>query len=245
MLEGFRRPDRGKVRVLGQNPWGAPAAHRARIGAVLQSTAHDPYLTVAETVDLARGWYPDPVPRKELLGVVGLVEQSGRRVAKLSGGQQRRLDVALALVGRPDVLFLDEPTTGFDPAARREAWEALRLVRERGVTVLLTTHYLDEAAALADRVLVLAGGRIVEDAAPQAIGGRNRTHHISFRPDQDDVDRLPAGGRVIAGRWSQTVEDATAAVHELSAWAARHNTALNDLTITAPSLEDAYLELIR
>jgi ABC-2 type transport system ATP-binding protein len=244
MLEGFRRPDAGVVRVLGRDPWAAPPHHRARVGVVLQSTAHDPYLTVAETLDLARGWYAGSLPRQELLALVGLADQAGRRVATLSGGQQRRLDVALGLVGRPDVLFLDEPTTGFDPVARREAWDAIRRVRDDGVTVVLTTHYLDEAAALADRVLVLTGGRIVDDAPPHSIGGRDRVHNVSFRPTEADLQRLPFGGRLDAGRWSRTAEDVTSAVHELSAWAASLGTELRDLEITTPSLEDAYLELI-
>jgi ABC-2 type transport system ATP-binding protein len=132
MLEGFRRPDSGTVRVLGIDPHGAPPAWRARIGVVLQETRHDPYLTVAETLALARGWYPAPLTVDEALAAVGLVDAASRRVLRLSGGQQRRLDVALGLIGQPDVLFLDEPTTGLDPTARRQAWETVRRVRDRG-----------------------------------------------------------------------------------------------------------------
>jgi ABC-2 type transport system ATP-binding protein len=244
ILEGFRRPDSGTVRVLGTDPHGAPRAWRARIGVVLQETRHDPYLTVGETLSLARGWYPRPLTVDEALTAVGLVELASRRVLRLSGGQQRRLDVALGLIGRPDVLFLDEPTTGLDPTARRQAWETVRGVRDSGTTVVLTTHYLDEAEALADRVLILTGGRVVADAPPQCVGGRDRTHTLSFRPHADDLADLPDGGFIDNGVWTRVAGDVTAAVRELTDWAARRGTALHGLTVNRPTLEEVYLGLV-
>lgn len=244
VLEGFRRRDAGTVTVLDEDPQRASSAFRTRVGVVLQECRHDPYLSVAETVDLVRGWYPDPLPTAEVLALVALTEAAGRRAATLSGGQQRRLDVALGLVGRPELLFLDEPTTGFDPGARREAWDVVRRMKDRGTTVVLTTHYLDEAAVLADRLLVLAGGRIVASGSPDSIGGRDRTHLVTFRPGVDVRHDLPPGGRLTDGRWCASVTDVTAAVHELSSWAGQNGTLLDDLVITRPPLEDVYLELI-
>jgi ABC-2 type transport system ATP-binding protein len=245
ILEGFRQADAGHVRVLGEDPQKASAGFRQRVGVVLQETRHDPFLTVAETVDLVRGWYARPLATEDVLALVALSDAAGQRVAKLSGGQQRRLDVALGLVGQPELVFLDEPTTGFDPAARRDAWQMLGRLRDRGTTVVLTTHYLDEAAALADRLLVLARGRLVADACPTAIGDRNRTHLISFTPAAHLTDDLPPNGVLQGGRWSASVQDVTASVHALSTWAANRNTQMNELTVGRPSLEDVYFELIR
>jgi ABC-2 type transport system ATP-binding protein len=245
MLEGFRRPDSGTVRVLGTDPHGAPPAWRARIGVVLQETRHDPYLTVSETLALAHGWYPRPLTVQQALAAVGLADTATRRVLRLSGGQQRRLDVALGLIGRPDVLFLDEPTTGLDPTARRQAWQTVRSVRDSGATVVLTTHYLDEAEALADRVLIMNGGQIVADAPPHTVGGRDRTHRLSFRPRPGDLDDLPDGGQVEAGVWNRTADDVTLAVRELTDWASQRDTTLDVLTVDRPTLEDAYLRLVQ
>lgn len=244
ILEGFRSRAAGEVSVLDEDPAEASRAFRTRVGVVLQESRHDPYLTVAETVNLVRGWYPDPLPASEVLELVALADVGDRRVSKLSGGQQRRLDLALGLVGRPELLFLDEPTTGFDPVARLNTWDALRRLSDYGTTVVLTTHYLDEAAALADRLLVLAGGRIVADGPPDTIGGRNRSHRVSFRPGSQGVEHLPAGGVLCDGVWRVTVNDVTATVHELSAWATRHDAGLDELVIAPPSLDEIYFGLI-
>ncbi len=174
ILEGFRSRTGGQVRVLGVDPEGAPAAWRDRVGVVLQSSVPEPDLTVAETVELYGGFYRHPLPTAEILDVTGLTEQASMRNRRLSGGQQRRLDVALALVGGPDVLFLDEPTTGFDPAARRAAWRTIAGLKALGKTILLTTHYLEEAETLADRIAVISAGRIVASGTPADLGGRDR-----------------------------------------------------------------------
>lgn len=244
ILEGFRPRDSGSVEVLGEDPAHPSAAFRTRVGVVLQETRHDPYLTVRETVDLVRGWYPDPLSTDEVLDLVSLSEAGRQRTATLSGGQQRRLDVALGLIGRPELLFLDEPTTGFDPAARREAWDVLRRLKHQGTTVVLTTHYLDEAAALADRLLILAGGRIVAEGPPTTIGGRDLVHRVSFRPDPLLTGDEPDNGVVVDGRWHATVQNITETAHSLSRWADSRNTQLTDLEIVTPSLEEIYLGLI-
>jgi ABC-2 type transport system ATP-binding protein len=240
ILEGFRPRDGGTAVVLGDDPARPSAAFRRQVGVVLQETAHDPWLTVAETIDQVRGWHAAPMGTDELLALVGLTEAAGKRTQKLSGGQQRRLDVALGLVGRPTLLFLDEPTTGFDPAARREAWATIGGLRALGTTVVLTTHYLDEAATLADRLFVLSAGRIVAAGPPASIGGRDRVNLVSFACAAGG----PPGGEVVAGRWCAVVDDVTATVHALSEWAVAAGCALDDLTIGRPSLEDVYLELI-
>jgi ABC-2 type transport system ATP-binding protein len=236
ILEGFRARDGGVVSVLGDDPARPTAAFRRSVGVVLQETAHDPWLTVAETVDLVRRWHASPMTCAEALALVGLTSSAGKRTRSLSGGQQRRLDVALGLVGRPALLFLDEPTTGFDPAARREAWAMIAGLRSLGTTVVLTTHYLDEAATLADRLLVLSGGRIVAAGPPASIGGRDSTYLVSFACAAGG----PPGGAVVDGRWCASVDDVTATVRMLAAWGGP----LHDLTVGRPALEDVYLELI-
>ncbi|HLK01577.1 MAG TPA: ABC transporter ATP-binding protein, partial [Streptosporangiaceae bacterium] len=174
ILEGFRRRDGGEVSVLGADPGRADLAWRARIGIVLQLTSGESELTVLELVRMFAAFYPRPRDPAGTVELVGLTEKAGSRVAKLSGGQVRRLDVALGIVGRPELLFLDEPTTGFDPQARRQFWELIRTLRGDGTTIVLTTHYLDEAEALADRIAVIAAGRIVAEGTPQTLGGRDR-----------------------------------------------------------------------
>jgi len=182
ILEGFRDRDGGDVSVLGFDPARAERAMKGRIGIVLQSTGIDPYLSVAETIDLFRGYYPHPRPVDEVIELVGLAEKHDTRVLKLSGGQQRRLDVGIALAGDPDLLFLDEPTTGFDPAARRGAWQVVKNLVALGKTIFLTTHYMDEAQYLADRVAVIAKGRIVAEGTPGSLGGRDTAAtRITFR----------------------------------------------------------------
>jgi len=246
ILEGFRERSGGEAWVLGHNPARHERALKERIGVVLQTTSAHPYLTVAETIDLYRGFFPAPRALDEILEVVGLEPQRALRVRKLSGGQQRRLDVAIGLAGDPELLFLDEPTTGFDPSARRNAWELVRNLRALGATVLLTTHYMDEAEQLADRVGVIVEGRIVAEGAPAELIGRHTATAIRFR--------LPAGAPALPPRLGATIdgEDRRSAVsteaptqvlYELTQWATEHAVELGELTVTRASLEDVYLEL--
>jgi len=247
ILEGFRTRDAGRVEVLGADP-GDRATGRAlreQVGLVLQDIAVEPYLTVRETLARNAGYYPAPRDVGEVIGLVGLTGQERRKVRALSGGQQRRLDLALGLIGNPRLLFLDEPTTGFDPNARRDAWQIVRDLRDAGTTIMLTTHYMDEAQALADRVAVMSGGRIMAEGAPSAIGGRDAGQaRIRFA--------LPAGYTAadlplpaVAGDGLVTVETAepTATLHELTGWALRHGIVLDRLTVDRASLEDVYLRL--
>ncbi|MGO8882609.1 MAG: ABC transporter ATP-binding protein, partial [Streptosporangiaceae bacterium] len=183
ILEGYRTRDHGEVSVLGVDPGRQRARLKSRMGIVLQSTGIDRYLTVRETIAMYATFYPRPRPVDEVIRLVGLEDKRGARVGKLSGGQQRRLDVAIALVGNPELLFLDEPTTGFDPSARREAWEVIKNLATLGMTVLLTTHYMDEAQFLADRVAVIAAGRIVAEGTPATLGDRQLARaRIRYRP---------------------------------------------------------------
>ena len=250
ILEGFRKRTGGEVAVLGVDPARADRAWRTRIGVVLQESEQDPDLTVRETVACYAGYYPDPRPVEETIALVGLTEQSDQRAKRLSGGQQRRLDVALALIGDPDLLFLDEPTTGFDPGARRDAWEVVGGLRELGKTIFLTTHYMDEAQALADRVAVIVAGEIVAIGPPAELGGReNAPARIRFMLPED-VELPPLAA--LAGEPARTaghVELRTHAsrevLHELTGWALAEGHALTGLGVTLPSLEDVYLELTR
>ncbi len=247
ILEGYRARDRGEVTVLGHDPANGDRALRRRIGIVLQETGLDPFLTVAETIERYRGYYPRPLGLDEVIAVVGLAEVSDARVTKLSGGQRRRLDVAIGLAGNPELLFLDEPTTGFDPSARRGAWEMIKSLRARGVTILLTTHYMDEAQALADRVAIIVSGVIVAEGTPdtlRAIGTTATT--ISFRLPVDAPDPPSSpGARHDDGRHVLSSEHPTHTLHELTAWAIENGIELEDLRVTSPSLEDVYLELTR
>ncbi len=245
ILEGYRTRDGGEVTVLGTDPARADRAHRARVGIVLQSTGVDPYLTVAETVELYRGYYPSPRPVDEVIELVGLVEKRDERVVRLSGGQQRRLDVAIALAGDPELLFLDEPTTGFDPGARRNAWEIVRNLTALGKTVFLTTHYMDEAQNLANRVAVISRGEVVAEGPPDTIAGRHLAETvIRFRsPAGADPSALPFDLSADGDAFELQTADPTKTLHELTAWALERGVALEGLTVTQPSLEDVYLEL--
>jgi ABC-2 type transport system ATP-binding protein len=245
ILEGYRDRDGGEVSVLGYDPAKRELALRSQVGIVLQSTGVDPYLTVAETVELYRGYYPSPRPLDEVIGLVGLEEKRETRVLKLSGGQQRRLDVAVALAGDPRLLFLDEPTTGFDPNARRNAWEVVRNLAAIGKTVFLTTHLMDEAQYLANRVAVIAQGIIVAEGPPSTLAGRSTAATIvSFR--------VPAGTAEVPD-WGQTAtsdgaleihtEDATRLLHDLTGWALDRGLRFETLEVRRPSLEDVYLQL--
>jgi ABC-2 type transport system ATP-binding protein len=245
ILEGYRERSAGEVHVLGFDPADRDLRMRRQIGIVLQSTGLDSFLTVRETVDMYAGYYPAPRATDEAIEVVGLEEKADVRVSKLSGGQQRRLDVAVALAGDPDLLFLDEPTTGFDPSARRNAWEVVKNLTALGKTVFLTTHFMDEAQYLADRVAVIARGSIVAEGPPDTIAGRDRmTARIRFRvpagtPPLPDWGQTPAGD----GSFELRADDPTRALYTLTGWAVEHGIAFETIDAERPSLEDVYLEL--
>jgi ABC-2 type transport system ATP-binding protein len=248
ILEGFRAPSGGSARVLGQDPRRGNRAWRARIGLVLQSTALDGQLTVAETVTAFARPCADPWPVAELLELVGLTDDARTRVGALSGGQRRRVDLAVGVAGRPELLFLDEPTTGLDPSARRDTWAVLQGLAAGGTTILLTTHYLEEAHELADRVIVLAGGRIVADATPAGLRAQAGGLTVRYRlPAGTTADGLPAelagyldaGGRVVVARSGE----APAVLQALLSWTREQQLDLDGLEVGTPSLEDAYLAL--
>jgi ABC-2 type transport system ATP-binding protein len=247
ILEGYRRRDAGTVRVLGVDPASGGRALRARIGIMLQECAMPRLLSVGELLELHAGYYPRPRPVGEVLKLVGLRDRVLARVKTLSGGQQRRLDLALALIGDPELIFLDEPTTGFDPSARRDAWEIVRGIRTLGRTVLLTTHYMDEAQHLADRICVMAGGEIVAEGGPDTIGGRHAAAaRIRFQlPDGVDLAALPLPAGADDGRVVLETLTPTRTLHELTAWAVARGLELPGLEVVRPSLEDVYLELTR
>ena len=245
ILEGFRRRDAGEVAVLGLDPGHQRAELKPRIGIVLQSTGVDRYLTVAETIAMYSSYYPHPRPVDEVVAVVGLTGKRNSRVVRLSGGQQRRLDVAIALAGDPDLLFLDEPTTGFDPSARHEAWQLVTNLSEFGKTVLLTTHYMDEAQYLADRVAVIAAGRIVADGTPATLAGRDTARaRLRFRLPDGATPPAEVTAESTADGWVEIApENLTAALHRLTGWAIELGFDLDDLQVLRPSLEDVYLQL--
>ena len=245
ILEGYRSRDAGAVEVLGCDPATERSRLKPRIGIVFQSTGVEPYLTVRETVTMYASLYPHPRAIDEVIEVVDLSAKRDERVVHLSGGQQRRLEMAIALVGDPDLLFLDEPTTGFDPAARHEAWEVVKSLAGLGKTVVLTTHYMDEAQYLADRVVVISAGRIVAEGPPSTLGLReNSGARIRYRPPDGAVP--PASLGTVAssdGFVEMHVEDPIVALHELTGWAIEHALPLEGLEVIRPSLEDVYLEL--
>ncbi|NUS45894.1 MAG: ABC transporter ATP-binding protein [Mycobacteriaceae bacterium] len=226
ILEGHRRRTAGEVTVLGVDPGTAGRSWRARIGIVAQSANDLADLTVVEAVRHFATCYPNPRPVGEVVDLVGLTEKATSRVRTLSGGQRRRLDVAVGIVGRPELLFLDEPTTGFDPEARRQFWDLVRLLRAEGTTLLLTTHYLEEAEVLADRLAVIAAGRIVAEGTPGSIGGRDAQLATVAWTD----------GR---GHHTERTADPVAFITQRSV-----ESALDNLTVTRPTLEDTYLSLI-
>jgi ABC-2 type transport system ATP-binding protein len=231
ILEGYRRRDGGDVRVLGEDPERARTDFRARIGIVLQSSAVYQLLSVREIVGLFAGYYPAPRRADEVIELVGLAEQRDVRVRALSGGQLRRLDLALALVGNPELVFLDEPTTGFDPAARRHAWETIRDLRSLGKSILLTTHYMEEAQRLADRVAILRGGDIVGTGSPSELLADHASVEIRYRRNGSET--------VIA------TDEPTRVLHELTSQAVADGVELDGLEVHRRTLEDVYLELTR
>ena len=229
ILEGYRERDAGEVEVLGQDPHRADRTWHERLGVVLQSSSLYPNLTVRESLRIFGGYYTSARDPGEVIELVGLTEKADNRVRTLSGGQKRRLDLGLALIGNPELVFLDEPTTGFDPGARRAAWETIRGLRSLGTTILLTTHYLDEAEQLSDRVAVLREGRIVREGTPAELTGGNSETEIRYR----------VNGEVIV----ETTSEPTRRLHELTAEALARGEELHELEVRRPTLEDVYLEL--
>jgi len=249
ILEGYRKRDGGDIAVLGVDPASGGRAWRERIGIVLQECRMEPVLSVRETVALYAGYYATPRDVGETIDLVGLTGSVDVRAGRLSGGQQRRLDVALALIGDAELLFLDEPTTGFDPSARRQAWDVIASLRELGKTVFLTTHFMDEAQYLADRVAIIRAGEVVALGHPDELGGRaDALTKISFElPVGMDCATLPApfthaaadGGLIIEA----DVAEPVAALNELTSWALAKGIDLDGLKVNRPSLEDVYLKL--
>jgi ABC-2 type transport system ATP-binding protein len=230
ILEGYRQRSSGAVSVLGFDPQSRPRALRERVGIVLQSSGIYNQVRVREAIAHFAGFYPRPRDVDEVIELVGLAEKRDERARRLSGGQRRRLDLALALIGDPELIFLDEPTTGFDPAARRAAWDTIRSLRDLGKTVLLTTHYLDEAQELADRVAIIKGGQILAEGSPAQLGvGDGSRYRVAYVRDGEPV--------------IHQVADPTALLHELTGAALERGEQLEALTVTRPSLEEIYLEL--
>ncbi len=229
ILEGYRERSAGEVSVLGHDPASRERSLRERVGIVLQSSGFYPRATVREAVEHFAAAYPRPRDAAETIALVGLDGREDTRAGQLSGGQQRRLDLALALVGDPELIFLDEPTTGFDPAARRAAWEVIRSLRGLGKTILLTTHYLDEAQSLADRVAIIKDGLIVAEGPPSELGSGPGSYRVSYQENGNRVEL--------------ETDDPTELLHRLTGDALARGERLEGLTVTRPSLEDVYLEL--
>jgi ABC-2 type transport system ATP-binding protein len=251
ILEGHRRADSGTVRVLGFDPGRRERGFRERIGIVLQEGGVDSKLSIREAVELYSAAYPNPRPTDEVIDLVGLGPVAGARIETLSGGQRRRLDLALGLGGDPELLFLDEPTTGFDPAARRQSWDLIQRLRALGKTILLTTHYMDEAQQLADRVVVIAGGRVIAEGTPDSLGrGGAEAVLVSFRaPGEFDLTELPLPERADVELRGRTVSfrtpTPTSDLAPLLSWAAVRGIELEGLTVSPPTLEDVYLQLTK
>ena len=244
MIEGFRRPDTGSIEVLGQDPANRGTRLLDRIGIVLQDGGIEGELTVEEAIEAQRRPYRSPMSADEAIDLVDLREKRHQRIKRLSGGQRRRLDLALGMVGNPDLLFLDEPTTGFDPAARPRSWEAIRGLSAKGTTVVLTTHYLEEAQELADRVIVMAGGRIVADGPPDTLGERNPgVATISFTVDPLRTTDLGIAA-VDGGRVEIETDDPVRTIHEITTKALDNDIPLRNLEVSRLSLEEAYLRLV-
>jgi ABC-2 type transport system ATP-binding protein len=246
ILEGFRRRDSGRVSVLGFDPASGGRQLKEQLGIVLQTSGVDPYLTVTETVEMFGGYYPKPRRADEVIELVGLTEKRDSRVTKLSGGQRRRLDVAIALAGDPRLLFLDEPTTGFDPGARRNAWEVIKGLAGLGKTIFLTSHSMDEVQYLADRVVIIAAGRIVAEGAPDTLAGREKASAVVRFQLPDGVElpeRLRQLAKVDRGTVEMEAPDPTRTLYDLTSWAVQAGISLEGLEVTRPSLEDVYLSI--
>jgi ABC-2 type transport system ATP-binding protein len=229
VLEGYRKRSGGEVAVLGYDPQDGARELKQRIGIVLQSTGFYPHATVRESVELMASFYPHPRDPLETVALVGLDGQEDKRASRLSGGQRRRLDLALALVGDAELIFLDEPTTGFDPAARRTAWDVIRTLKELGKTLLLTTHYLDEAQALADRVAIVKDGRIVAEGPPAELSPGRAAYRVAYT----------RAGR----RFEHETDDPTELLNRLTGEALAAGQRLEGLSVSRPTLEEVYLEL--
>jgi ABC-2 type transport system ATP-binding protein len=247
ILEGHRARDAGQISVLGFDPAAGGRPLRERIGIVLQESGIDRELTVIEILTLYAPLYPDPRDPAGVIEIVGLTGKEGSRIKTLSGGQRRRLDLALGIIGDPELLFLDEPTTGFDPAARRRSWGFIDRLRSLGTTILLTTHYMDEAQQLADRVAVMADGRIVAEGTPDTIGARSAAEAtITFRvPDGTGDFPAPFDRAIRDGDDVRlTTGEPTESLHVITGWALQRGVELDSLEVSRPSLEDVYLDLV-
>ncbi|HWD54694.1 MAG TPA: ABC transporter ATP-binding protein [Acidimicrobiales bacterium] len=250
ILEGFRKRSSGQVETLGVDPADLSTQRwlRSRIGVVLQELAIEPYYSVRQVLTRNAGYYPNPRPVDEVIELTGLAEKADDRVKRLSGGQQRRLDVGLGIIGNPELMFLDEPTTGLDPSGRRETWELIKRLSAEGTTVLLTTHYMDEVEALADRVAVLFGQEIVASGTPASIGGRDvGAVTIRFRlPEGVSADDLPVPATTADdGQAEIRTEEEVRVLHELTGWALAGGHPLSGLSVLRVSLEDVYLGLTK
>jgi ABC-2 type transport system ATP-binding protein len=249
ILEGHRVADAGEISVLGHDPAKRERAFRERIGIVLQEEGLEENLTVAEMIELYGAPYPNPRPADEIIELVGLTEQRDKRAGTLSGGQRRRLDLAVGITGDPELIFLDEPTTGFDPAARRRSWELIADLKDLGKTILLTTHYMEEAQFLADRVVVIAKGRVIAEGTPDTLGrGQAEAALVTFRtPAGFDASELPLPEHVELAHNGATLSfrtpTPTADLAPLFSWAAVRGLELDGLAVTRPTLEDVYLQL--
>jgi ABC-2 type transport system ATP-binding protein len=250
ILEGFRDRSGGEVETLGVDPARRDTQRwlRSRIGVVLQELAVEPYYTVRQVLSRNAGYYPTPRPVDEVIEMIGLKERADDRVKKLSGGQQRRLDVGLGVIGNPELLFLDEPTTGLDPSGRRDSWDLIRRLAAAGTTVLLTTHYMDEVDALADQVVVLSHGEVVASGSPTSIGGRDSSA-VTIRfmlPEGVDQSDIPVSATSVDNGLVQIVtEDELRVLHAITGWALEHDHVLMGLAVVRVTLEDIYLELTR
>ncbi len=249
ILEGYRTRTGGEARVFGMDPARSERALRERVGIVLQHSGVQRDLTVAELLEMYGRYYSRRRPVDEVIEVVELAEKRDERATKLSGGQRRRLDLALALIGDPDLIFLDEPTTGFDPAARRQAWSTIRSLCELGKTIFLTTHYMDEAQHLSNRVAIVNAGEIIATGRPEELGGRDlRPAEIRFVLPHDwslgDIPDVPSQDRSIDGdHVLVTTREPVVATQSITAWALDHGIELGHFSVSQPSLEDIYLEL--
>ncbi len=250
ILEGFRQRSSGQVEILGVDPADRRTQRwlQTRIGVVLQELAVEPFYSVRQVLTRNAGYYPSPRPVEEVISLVGLDEKADARIKTLSGGQQRRLDVGLGIVGHPELLFLDEPTTGLDPSGRRDSWELIRRLASEGTTVLLTTHYMDEVEALADRVAVLSNARIVATGTPSSLGGRDTgvvTIRFGLPPGIASGDLPVPVEPVNEGRVEIRTEDELKVLYQLSGWALERGIPLPGLSVTRVTLEDVYLALTR
>lgn len=248
ILEGFRKRDSGTISVLGFDPAKGDRKLKDQLGIVLQTPGVDAYLTVAETVDMFRGYYPKPRNRDEVLELVGLTEKRDSRVNKLSGGQRRRLDVAVALAGDPRLLFLDEPTTGFDPGARRAAWEVIKGLAGLGKTIFLTSHSMDEVQYLADRVVIIAGGKVVAEGTPDTLAGRQKAPAIvrfQLPATVSMPEALRQGAKVDGDGVELETQDPTRTLYEMTSWAVQAGVSLGGLEVSRPTLEDVYLDITK